>query len=91
MYMSNKQTQGIMTTVKTFTNGKSIFTLENYDWTTGVSIPNGIIFYKAISIEEKRKLHSNGSLHYVYGSGDRKVLKNTPLKRGKVYGKFEVY
>lgn len=80
-----------MKTVKIFTNGISFFTMENYQWTAAISEANGISLYKEVSVRQKRAMHANGSLHYVFGSGDRKVLKGAALKRGMKLGQFEVH
>lgn len=79
----------IMNTVTIYTNGKQLFTLENYGKTAGVCHVNGITIHSEVSKLKARAMHSNGTLHYVYGYGDRKHLKNT-LRRGAKLGSFDV-
>lgn len=78
-----------MKTVTIYTNGKQLFTLENYCKTAGVCHVNGITIHSEVSERKARAMHSKGSLHYVYGTGDRKHLSNT-LRRGVKVGSFEV-
>lgn len=66
-----------------------LFTLENYGKTAGVCHQNGITIHKEVSKSKARAMHEKGQLHYVFGVGDRKVLRGN-LRRGKTYGKFEV-
>jgi len=80
-----------MKNVMVYTNGKSLFTLANYSKTAGQSIVNGILFHKEVSVNRARAMHSSGSLNYVFGIGDRKVLKNVKLKRNKKIGSFDVF
>ncbi len=81
------------TTTRIYTNGKSLFTLEDYAQ-GGVCHVHGIKFYEEMDVLKVRALHENGNLHYVFGVGDRKVLKDIHLKRkgggGKI-GNFKIY
>ena len=79
-----------MKKVTIYTNGKSLFTLENYGKTAGVSHVNEITFYKEVSKISARAMHTNGTLHYVIGMGDRKVLKGVALKRKQRLGNFDI-
>lgn len=78
-----------MKTVTIYTNGKQLFTLENYGKTAGVCHVNGITIHSEVSERKARAMHSNGALHYVFGCGDRKALSGT-LRRGVKVGGFEV-
>ena len=79
-----------MKKVTVYTNGISLFTLENYGKTAGVSESNGISFHKEVSKISARAMHSSGTLHYVIGIGDRKVLKGVALKRKQRLGNFDI-
>ena len=68
-----------MTTI--YTNEKSLFTLENYGKTAGVSYPNGITLHSEVSNLKARAMHESGQLHYLFGTGDRKELKGIALNR----------
>lgn len=78
-----------MKTVTIYTNGNQLFTLENYGKTAGVCYVNGITIHSEVSERKARAMHSKGALHYVYGTGDRKHLKDT-LRRGAKIGGFDV-
>jgi len=80
-----------MKTIKIFTNGISFFTLENYSPSAASSEANGISFHKEVSKGMARAMHANGSLHYIFGYGDRKVLKGAALKRGMKLSGFEIH
>jgi len=73
-----------MTTQTIYTNsiGK-LFTLENYDKVAGVCHAHGITKHSEMSKLKARAMHENGSLHYIFGIGDRKVLSGN-FKRGEV-------
>lgn len=73
-----------MTTQTIYTNsiGK-LFTLENYDKVAGVCHVHGIVKYGVISKFKAREMHEKGSLHYISGFGDRKVLAGN-FKRGQL-------
>lgn len=73
-----------------YTNGTSLFTLENYGPSAGVCDANGITIHSEVSQLKKRAMHSQGALHYVYGIGDSIALKGAALKRGAVLGAFTV-
>jgi hypothetical protein len=79
-----------MKQVTIFTNGKSLFTLENYQPSAGVCHAHGITVHSRVSILKKRAMHTKGQLHYVSGFGDRKVLNGATLKRGQELGNFKV-
>lgn len=72
-----------------YTNGKSLFTLENYDKTSGVSHANNITIHSVVSKLKARAMHSNGQLHYISGMGNRNVLCGIALKRGQI-GNFNI-
>ena len=74
-----------------YTNGKQLFTLENYGKTAGVCHENGITIHKEVSNIKARAMHSKGALLYVFGYGDTKVLKDSKLVRGAKIGNFEVW
>ena len=74
-----------------YTNGKSLFTLANYGKTAGVCHVNGISIHKEVSNFEKRAMHSNGTLFYIFGTGDRKVLANVFLNKKMKFKEFEIY
>ena len=72
-----------------YTNGTHLFTLENYAKTAGVCHAHGITAHKeSLTDLQIKALHERGKLHYIFGIGDRKVLRGS-IKRGKV-GNFEV-
>jgi hypothetical protein len=73
-----------------YTNGISLFTLENYSPASGVCHANGVTIHQRVTKRQARALHANGSLHYVYGIGDSIVIKGRPLKRGMNAGSFNV-
>ena len=73
-----------MNTTTIYTNGKSLFTLENYSKSAGVSHANQITIHSVVSKLKARSMHSNGSLHYVFGTGDTKAISGISLKRGQV-------
>jgi hypothetical protein len=79
-----------MKSVNIFTNGKTLFTLENYDKVSGVCHVNGITLKGQVSKLKARAMHSNGSLHYIFGMGNRNVLSTLSLKRNQTFGKFQV-
>lgn len=66
-----------------------LFTLENYCKVAGVCHSNSITKHEDVSIIKARQMHELGSLLYISGHGDRKVLTGK-LKRGKTYGNFKV-
>jgi hypothetical protein len=67
-----------------------LITLENYGATAGVCHAHGITFEKQVYQNQAQAMHSMGQLQYVIGVGDRKVLVERPLRRGKTYGNFKV-
>lgn len=78
-----------MTTI-VYTNGKSLFTLENYGKTAGVCHVNGITIHSEVSKLTLRAMHSNGELHYIFGTGDRKELSGVSLNRNMKLKNFEI-
>jgi hypothetical protein len=76
--------------VTIFTNGKSLFTLENYQPSAGVCYAHNITVHSRVSILKKRAMHTGGQLHYVSGCGDRVVLNGVSLRRGQELGNFKV-
>jgi hypothetical protein len=79
-----------MKKITIYTNGKSLFTLLNYDRVSGICHVNGITIVKEVSQRTARRLHENGSLFYIEGMGDRKALKNITLKKGVKIGNFTI-
>ena len=84
----NTKTTSKMYTI--YTNGTSLFTLENYSPASGVCHVNGITIHRQVTHGQARHLHANGGLHYVFGIGDSRALKGVGLKRGMSIGAFEV-
>ncbi len=74
------------------------FILKDFQPSASVCYPNQIVpaFYdengkpEMTSQSMVRAMHERGQLHYIYGSGDRKVLTNAILKRGKKIENFEI-
>lgn len=83
--MNNQQEK-----VTVYTNGVSLFTLENHDKTSGVSHSNNITIHSEISLLKARSMHSTGRLYYVFGIGDRKELKNIKLTRRLKLKNFKI-
>lgn len=73
-----------MDTTTIYTNSKSLFTLENYSKSAGVCHANQITIHSVVSKLKARSMHSNGSLHYVFGTGDSKHIAGISLKRGQI-------
>ena len=67
--MKNQEKQ-----VTVFTNGNSLFTLENFSQSAGVCHIHNITIHKTVSKNMAMAMHERGQLHYVFGIGDRKVL-----------------
>ncbi|MFD1292652.1 hypothetical protein ACFQ5N_02280 [Lutibacter holmesii] len=80
-----------MKTTTIYTNGKSLFTLEDFGKTAGISHPLNITFHSEIDSLTKKAMHEKGQLHYVFGTGDRKELANVNLKRGMKLKNFEIF
>ena len=78
------------TTVRIYTNGKSLFTLEDYSGFDGCSYGNNITIHSEVSKLKARAMHENGSLHYVFGTGNRKELKDLSISRKTKLNNFEV-
>jgi len=73
-----------------YTNGQSLFTLENYDKVAGVCHANGITFHSEVSTNIARAMHERGQLHYVFGHGDRNELSGIALGRGMKLKNFDI-
>jgi len=74
-----------------YSNGKSLFTLENHGKTAGVSHFHNITLHSVVSKLKSLAMHENGRLHYVFGIGDRKELAGISLKRGMKLNNFEIH
>ena len=79
-----------MKTTTIYTNGKSLFTLENYDRTAGSCHPHNITVHSNVSENKARAMHENGTLHYIFGVGDRKVLADKKLNRNMKLEQFTI-
>ena len=73
-----------------YTNGKSLFTLEDYSKTAGVSHVLGITLHSVVDVATARAMHERGQLHYIFGTGDRKELQNVSLNRKMKLNNFEI-
>lgn len=73
-----------------YTNGKSLFTLENYDKVSGVCHVHNITIHSEVSQMMAQAMHERGQLHYIFGIGDRKELANKPLNRRMKLENFEI-
>lgn len=73
-----------------YTNGKSLFTLENYSKSAGVCHTNNITLHKEVSHLTAMSMHSSGKLHYIFGIGDTVELKDKYLNRNMKFKKFEI-
>ena len=80
-----------MTTTRIYTNGFSLFTLENYDKTAGVCHPLNITLHSEVSKLKARAMHERGQLHYVFGIGDRKEISGVALNRKMKLKNFEIF
>ena len=78
-----------MKTTTIYTNGKSLFTLENYDKTAGASHVNGITIHSEVSIRVKRAMHERGQITYIQGIGDRKELKDVIITKKSKFINFK--
>jgi hypothetical protein len=79
-----------MKKVTIYTNGISLFTLENYDKTAGVCHPHNITIDSEVSQSIARHMHEGGKLHYIFGSGDRKELAGVSLNRKMKLENFKI-
>ena len=79
-----------MKKVNIYTNGIALFTLENYGKTSGVCHVNGITLHSVVSQLTARAMHTKGTLHYIFGMGDRKALSNISLSRKSKFDNFKV-
>ena len=79
-----------MKKVTIYTNGINLFTLENYDKTAGVCHPHNITMHSEVSQSIARRMHEGGKLHYIFGSGDRKVLAGVSLNRKMKLENFKI-
>ena len=73
-----------------YTNGISLFTLENYGKTSGVCHPHNITLHSEVCKLTARAMHERGQLHYVFGIGDRKELSGVSLNRKMKLKNFEI-
>ena len=73
-----------------YSNGKSLFTLENHSKTAGVSHAHYITVHSEVSKSKARAMHENGNLHYIFGVGDRKELANMSLNRKTKLNNFTI-
>jgi hypothetical protein len=80
-----------MKKITIYTNGKSLFTLENYDKTSGVSHVHGITLHSEVSQLMARSMHEKGQLFFIFGEGDRKELSNVQLSKKTKLNNFEIY
>jgi hypothetical protein len=79
-----------MENVTIYTNGKSLFTLEDYGKTAGVCHPLNITLHSEVSKLTARSMHERGQLHYIFGIGDRKELADVALNRKMILENFEI-
>ena len=79
-----------METIVIYTNGISLFTLEDYGKTAGVCHPLNITIHSEVSKLTARAMHERGQLHYVFGTGDRKELSSVSLNRKMKLQNFEI-
>jgi hypothetical protein len=80
-----------METTRIYTNGISLFTLENYGKTSGVCHPLNITLHSDVSKLTAKAMHERGKLHYVFGIGDRKELASVALNRKMKLENFKIY
>ena len=79
-----------MKTNTIYTNGKSLFTLEDFGKTAGTCEVNEIKKHSEVSDITRRSMHSKGQLHYIFGVGNRNELKGISLKRGMKLKSFKI-
>ena len=79
-----------METKNIYTNGTSLFTLENYSLTAGMCHPHNITLHGKLSKIEARAMHERGQLHYITGSGDRKEIAGIALNRKLKLKNFKI-
>ena len=80
-----------MKKIRVYTNGKSLFTLENYGGGAGACHPLNITFHSEVSRLKARAMHEGGQLHYVFGCGDMKEIANVHLNRKMKLKNFEIH
>ena len=73
-----------------YTNGKSLFTLENFGKTAGVCHPHNIAIHSEVSKLKARAMHERGKIKYVFGTGDRKELAGISLNRKTKLKNFKI-
>lgn len=73
-----------------YTNGKSLFTLEDYGKKAGVCHANNITIHSEVSHRVGMAMHSTGKLHYIFGIGDTIELKDKYLNRSMKLNKFTI-
>ncbi len=88
---SNKLKNEVMENTRIYTNGKSLFTLENFGKTAGVCETNGINLHSTVSQEKAQAMHQRGQLHYVFGTGDRIELNGIKLSRRTKLDNFNIH
>jgi hypothetical protein len=74
-----------------YTNGKSLFTLNNYDKTSGVCHVHGITIHGEASNLTAKSMHAKGIIHYIDGIGDRKVFNGIKLNRNTKFDQFKIW
>ena len=79
-----------MKTTAIYTNGHSLFTLENYGKTAGINHNLNIELHSEVSTLKARKMHENGLLHYIFGTGDMSVLSDVSINRKMKLKRFEI-
>lgn len=79
-----------MKTITIFTNGKILFTLEDYCPAAGVCHSLGITQYRKVDESIKNKMHASNELYYIKGTGNRKEISNKELYKGIVLDNFTV-
>ena len=79
-----------MENTRIYTNGKSLFTLENYAPNAAVCFVNGITLHSKVDKSTARAMHAKGQLHYVFGCGNRKEISNKPLNRKMKLNNFKI-
>jgi len=80
-----------MKNITIYTNGKSLFTLENFGKSAGVCHPHNITLHSEVNQLTARAMHSRGQLHYIVGTGDRKELAGVALSRKTKLENFSIH
>ena len=79
-----------MKTITIYTNGISLFTLENYDKASGVSHFHNITIHSEVNQLTAKEMHEGGELSYIFGSGDRIELAGISLNRKMNLKNFKI-